>query len=222
MKHLDFCQRGHPFDQANTSVSTTGNRVRRHCKTCMRDRARSRYQLKDRVARADARMKRIEEWKRDISAADLAWAAGHFEGEGTISISAERRNGYARPLASLVSTDRQVIDLFSEWWPTSMAGKKPRIPTPNARPVYRWEINSAVKVRAFIDQMYPHLRTKRCRAKFDVVGEFTDKILAPRAGKVRPRHPEYIEMIRRLNHRGSTPFEHAVENMLPAIEGPKP
>jgi len=168
--------------------------------------AKQRWYDKERAQRASARAARIESWKRDISPADLAWAAGHFEGEGTISISAERRNGYARPLASLASTDREIIELFSAWWPTSIAGKKPRVPSANARPVYRWEINSASKVRAFIDQIGPYLRTARCRAKFEVVSEFTDKVLAPHQGKVKQRHPEYIALIRRLNHRGSAPF----------------
>lgn len=181
-----------------------------------------RYQAKERARRAAARTARIEAWKRDIDPTALAWAAGHFEGEGTISISAERRSGYARPLASLVSTDRQVIELFSAWWPTSIAGKKPRTPSPNARPVYRWEINSAAKVRAFIDQLQPYLRTERCRAKFELVSEFTDKVLAPHEGKIKPRHPEYIALIRRLNQRGRTVLEHATESrLLPALEAPK-
>lgn len=185
--------------------------------------AKQRYDAKQRNARALARTERIEAWKQFISPADLSWAAGHFEGEGTISISAVRRGGYARPLASLASTDLQVIELFSTWWPTSCAGKKPRFPTTNARAVYRWEINSAFKVRAFIDQLGPYLRTERCRAKFSVVSQFTDKVLAPHAGKVKQRHPQYIEMIRRLNHRGSAPFvEQAAEsNILPALEAPK-
>lgn len=201
----------------------------------MSNESASRWYAKERQRRADARAARIETWKRNIGPAELAWAAGHFEGEGTISISAERRNGYARPLASLASTDREVIELFSAWWPTSIAGKKPRIPTANARPVYRWEINSASKVRAFIDQIGQYLRTERCRAKFEIVSEFTDKVLAPHEGKTKPRHPEYIALIRRLNHRGSAPFlgqillgngktvlEHVVAaQMLPAIAGPK-
>lgn len=195
-------------------------------------RANNKYQVVSRVERAKARHARVEAWKRNISPADLAWAAGHFEGEGTISLSAERRSGYVRPLASLASTDLQVICLFSEWWPTSIAGKKPRYPTANSRAVYRWEINSAMKVRAFIDQLQPYLRTERCRAKFALVSEFTDKVLAPHVGKTKQRHPEYIELIRRLNHRGSTPFlgqilllsgktilEHAeAQKMLPFLQ----
>lgn len=180
-----------------------------------------RYRAADRARRAAARAAKIEAWKRDVSPAELAWAAGHFEGEGTISISSERRHGYARPLAALASTDRQVIDLFSTWWPTSIAGKKPRFPTPRARAVYRWEINSAMKVRAFIDQITPFLRTTRCRDKFAVVSEFTDKVLAPHTGKVKQRHPDYITRIRAMNQRGQmmqpsgkTVLEHAQEKQL--------
>lgn len=226
MKKRKACQRGHPFDEANTLLVRKAGRpqMQRQCRTCARERTQARYQAVDRVKRSTARLARIEAWKRAISPAELAWAAGHFEGEGTISISAERRNGYARPLASLASTDREVIELFSAWWPTSIAGKKARYPTANARAVFRWEINSAVKVRAFIDQIQPYLRTVRCRAKFELVGEFTDKVLAPHVGKTKQRHPEYIELIRRLNHRGSAPFvgktvlEQVQEaNMLPAI-----
>lgn len=200
------CLRGHVFDQENTLVTYRAGAPSRHCRACARDRAKTKYHVTDRIKRAEARMARIEEWKREVSPADLAWAAGHFEGEGTISLSAERRDGYCRPLASLASTDRQVIAYFDSWWPTSIAGKKSRIPTPNARPVWRWEINSAVKVRAFIDQIRPHLRTIRCQEKFDLVSEFTNLVLAPHEGKVKQRHPEYIARIRELNHRGSSPF----------------
>lgn len=104
--------------------------------------------------------------------------------------------------------------MFSAWWPTSIAGKKPRFPTPNSRAVYRWEINSAVKVRAFIDQIRPYIRTVRCMAKFAVVSEFTDKMLLPHVGKVKVRHPEYIAQIRLLNRRGRTVLEHAQEKQL--------
>lgn len=202
----DSCINGHSWTEENTYLWPRGDgKFKRCCRACQRNRATVAYEI-DRKKRADKRAERIEEWKRNISTVDLAWAAGHFEGEGTISISAERRNGYARPLASLASTDKQVIELFSKWWPTSIAGKKPRYPTPNARAVYRWEINSAIKVRAFIDQIVPHLRTERCKAKFELISEFVDRVITPYAGKIKTRHPEYIALIRRLNHRGSAPF----------------
>lgn len=205
-KQSECCANGHPWTPENTYLWPRGDgRVKKCCRACANARSTRAYD-KERNRRSVARAERVNDWKRDISPQDLAWAAGHFEGEGTISISAEKRNGYARPLASLASTDLQVIALFSDWWPTSIAGKKPRFPTENARPVYRWEINSAVKVRAFIDQMLPHLRTDRCKAKFALVSEFTDKVLAPHVGKVKERHPEYIAKIRELNHRGASPF----------------
>lgn len=197
--------------------------------------SQQRRNEKDKQRRADVRFLRIESWKRDLSPAELAWAAGHFEGEGTISLSAERRHGYARPLASLASTDKEVIDLFGLWWPTSIAGKSPRFPTPNSRAVFRWEINSAIKVRAFIDQIQPYLRTKRCKDKFALVSEFTNKVLAPGQGKYKARYPEFIARIRELNHRGAAPFlgqimlptgrtvleEVEQSKLLPALSGPQ-
>jgi hypothetical protein len=199
------CKYGHLLTEANSYIyerkGTRAGTFKVMCRICHREAQNRRWQ-KDRLFRAAARAARIEDWKRNISRTDLAWAAGHFEGKGTISISSTGHGGYARPHASLASTDRQVIDLFSTWWPTSIAGKKLRFRTPNSKAVYRWEINSASKVRAFIDQIRPHLRTERCRAKFALVSEFTDLILAPHIGRTRPRHPEYIDAIRRLNHRG--------------------
>jgi hypothetical protein len=203
---ITHCIHGHLYDDANTYFSTRRNgSKKKHCRACARQRAAVYYE-RERERRSSERQQRIEEWKRPISEIDLSWAAGHFEGEGTISISSGRRKGYARPLASLCSTDQQVIALFDLWWPSSMAGIAPRVPTENSRPVYRWGINSAVKVRAFIDQLSPFLRTDRCKQKFDLVGEFVDRILAPHTGKEKPRFPEYIDRIRQMNRRGSLPF----------------
>lgn len=198
------CINGHPFDAENTRVVKRGNgRTSRQCRACCAQRMRVTYDAA-RVSRTARRVAEIEAWKRDISAAELSWAAGHFEGEGTISLSAEKRQGYTRPIVSLCSTDREVIALFDSWWPTS-SNKKPRFPTERARAVYRWELNSAKKIRAFIDQVRPHLRTERCKTKFALVSEFVDKVLEPHTGKTKPRHQEYLPAIRLLNQRGRQP-----------------
>lgn len=226
---IKSCKKGHLLTPENISIINIGNgKVKRLCKTCISIRVKIQLE-KSREKRFDLRKEKIATWKREISDIDLCWAAGHFEGEGTITISAKQREGYARPTASLCSTDLQVIELFNSWWPTSRAGCKPRFPkcNSNAKPVHRWEINSAFKVRAFIDQIEPFLKTDRCKEKFVVVSEFTNKVLEPSQGVRKQRYPEYKEMIMRLNHRGIAPFipsserliEHARSNdLMPKIE----
>lgn len=204
----EACSHGHPFLPENTyvykGIRNGREYIHRYCRKCMKVVITNR-QDRDRLRRLNIRLQKVEAWRRYISPADLAWAAGHFEGEGTITLmgTMDSHDGRVRPLACLCSTDRQIIAMFSAWWPSSASGKTPRKPTKNANLVYRWEINSAAKIRIFIDQILPHIKTDRCRRKFELVSSIADKMLASHRGKRKPRYPEELAEIRRLNRRGT-------------------
>lgn len=41
----------------------------------------------------------------------LSWAAGAFEGEGTVTITKSGKRGYTRPAVMLTSTDREMVNV---------------------------------------------------------------------------------------------------------------
>lgn len=99
-----------------------------------------------------------------------AWAAGLFEGEGTLTIARYPRGDlvYTRPVVTLTMTDRSVVDLFHGWWGGSVAGYQPK---GNARYAWRWTINSRPPIGRFLDDLGPEFRTERVRAKAALLAE---------------------------------------------------
>lgn len=137
----------------------------------------------------------------DVPAADWAWAAGMFEGEGTVTITRSGRRGYTRPLVVLTSTDRSVIDFFNERWPGCVKTYQPR---GNARVAHVWTLNVRPAIRDFLLHLLPHLRTERVRTKALLVIEDVD------ARAQGARSPEYLtrcherrERVAELNRRGA-------------------
>src|SRR6185503_20682498 len=71
-----------------------------------------------------------------------AWAAGYFEGEGSVHIRVvssgrrvkQRRTG--NPTVQIASTDRDLLDTVSHRWGGSVL--RTRINNPKARPAWRW------------------------------------------------------------------------------------
>jgi hypothetical protein len=130
-----------------------------------------------------------------------SWAAGFFEGEGTVTITRSGRRGYTRPLVCLTSTDREVIDLFQARWPGVVRTYQPK---GNARIAHVWTLNVRPTIRAFLVELLPHLRTQRVQAKARLVIEDVD------ARVQGSRDPGYMvacharrEAVAALNKRGS-------------------
>lgn len=133
---------------------------------------------------------------------DACWAAGHFEGEGTVTILKGGRESNFVPQVSLSSTDQQVIRFFCERWPATTMGY--RILGGNTRPVYTWCVRSSVRVHRFLTDITPYLRTDRVKAKAALVFAFCSHMLAEqynREGDKGWKVP-YVERIRRLNEKG--------------------
>src|SRR5712692_947363 len=98
---------------------------------------------------------------------ELNWAAGMFEGEGTIRIaknwSPKGERTYS--LQCMVSnTDHSIIDFFNDRWP---GGNRPERPRGNQRPQRRWVV-SGKQAEAFLRKLRPHLRTNRVLKKVNV------------------------------------------------------
>jgi len=95
---------------------------------------------------------------------ELAWAAGLFEGEGTIRISKPARRNWGTLGVSVVNTDREVVDYFQSRWPGYM--KSATGLGPNRRPAWVWVI-AARQAAAFLRDIRPFVVTARVLRKLD-------------------------------------------------------
>ncbi len=171
-----------------------------------RTAAKRYYDRHIRPKRAAERRAKMDAWCRSVSHDDSCWAAGHFEGEGTISIqSAGRRFPMQfKPMVALASTDKDIISFFSDRWPTVIC--KPRKPTANSRLVYQWRLYGTLRVLRFLEDIYPHIRTSRVRVKAEIVMAFCERLQSceyNREGDKSWKLP-LVEAIRWLNRRGTS------------------
>lgn len=137
---------------------------------------------------------------------DLAWAAGMFEGEGTVTItkaggsSGFYRYGNTRALVSLTSTDPEIVAFFHARWPGVLRSFTPR---GNAKQATTWTLNVGEAIWRFLDDLEPHLRTGAERLKFSIVkADVESRIQGSRDPKYRQERHERRMLIRSLNRRG--------------------
>lgn len=161
---------------------------RRHIKYAAEKRLK---RTMDRVARVEARPK--------IGSLDCAWAAGLFEGEGTVTLSANKAMR-VRPSISVPNTDREVVEFFHRRWGGSIRNHQP---SGNARLVHVWGLSSGEPIECFIRDMLPFIRTRRVRDKMEIVlQDVVDRFANVQRGKVYERSLDRMATIRELNRRG--------------------
>lgn len=121
------------------------------CMVCRRREQQRRY------SQGLPRLERLPKGVRDsrlrlpLTAVDLAYLAGLFDGEGCLT----RANG--RPVIQIGMTDRDVIEYL-----TSLGGTmREEHPPGNRRPLYRWRLLARREVIEFLDAVLPYLRVKR-------------------------------------------------------------
>lgn len=98
----------------------------------------------------------------EVPAFELAWAAGLFEGEGTVRINPRTRRNAYHLVASVANTDREVIDFFHRRWGgtvrfASNAGTR-------RRDAYYWTV-AARMAATFLHDIRPYVVTERVREK---------------------------------------------------------
>lgn len=97
-----------------------------------------------------------------ITAADLAFAAGLMEGEGTVRINAATARNKGALIVSCVNTDRQLIDFLNDRWPGYC---KPATGLrENQRPATVWTI-AARQALAFLDEIEPFVVSDRMKER---------------------------------------------------------
>jgi hypothetical protein len=114
-----------------------------------------------------------------VTESDVAWAAGFFEGEGSISPST-RRGRIEGMSVSLGSTDYDVIERFSKIWGCgSLCGPYQR---GTHKPIWHFRIHNFDDAKTMLERMYPHLGQRRS-ARIDEVLNLVAKaraLLEPR------------------------------------------
>lgn len=94
----------------------------------------------------------------------IAWAAGLFEGEGSVFLVKQKRNGkvYEYTRMELKMTDEDVVIKFKETLGVGHINFKPS--TNHWKDAWCWQLTNKEECRQVIDKFWPYLG-KRRRAK---------------------------------------------------------
>lgn len=110
---------------------------------------------------------------------DLAWAAGVFEGEGTVMLSSSghhdavtgERMPYSRLVVVLASTDLEMVQFFQQRWPARVIRTYVPRTSRNARLAYEWR-PAMVNALQFLWDIEPFVRSRRVREKIALALKF--------------------------------------------------
>ena len=185
----------------NVLVLSSGARKgKRACRACNAERQRQ-WNAAQRKANAVKRGMRFAACRaQGADRETLAWLAGLFEGEGTITLIA-RRDSFTHLLVSVTSTDFEVVERFNAVWPVRRLHRKAG--TATAKPAWVWRMTS-MKAAAFVTDILPFLRTARVEAKARLALQSQAARLpgAQRPDQYRETQMGFLREMRRLNHRG--------------------
>ena len=93
---------------------------------------------------------------------DLAWAAGFFEGEGSVRISKPALRNWGSLCVDIPNTDESLVRFFGQW-----GGSVHFHPQQGRRRAYwRWRVSSR-QAAAFLAEIRPYVRSERVLAKID-------------------------------------------------------
>lgn len=106
-----------------------------------------------------------------MNIADIAWMAGLFEGEGSISIS--KKKGYC--YLQLVSTDEDVLNKFAR-----LADCQNRITYCPRRPhqtknAWKWQTGNRENVTRLLNEMLPFFGERRSAKANEVLAFYNDR-----------------------------------------------
>jgi hypothetical protein len=137
-----------------------------------------------------------------VTPVELAWAAGMFEGEGSVRINVPTKRNLGSLLVDMVNTDAEVVAFFDERWPGYL--RQVAFEGGHRRDYWRWRCAALVAAR-FLTDVLPYLRTDRVREKALLGLEFQDQKTAARSNRTpeyAARQRSYYERMAVLNQRG--------------------
>lgn len=111
---------------------------------------------------------------------DLAYAAGLFDGEGTVTLGRTHANKRRYPVISLTSTTKELVDIMKELFGGSIRARKiPKNPKHNQAWIWELTNDSAIEV---LCKILPHLREPEKIRRADLIVR-KYKLVTPRTGK---------------------------------------
>jgi hypothetical protein len=114
-----------------------------------------------------------------ISTKELAYAAGLFDGEGSVTLVRHRESRSHSPQVSIASNDYEVVFWFKERFAGSIVTKQPRMP--NHSVSYDWRLTDR-RALAFLKLIRPYLVIERKIRRIDLL--LTDYLACtPRNGR---------------------------------------
>lgn len=135
---------------------------------------------------------------------ELAWAAGLFEGEGSVRINSATKRNLGHLLCSVVNTDISVVEYFQKRWPGYLrpaSGLRP-----DQRPAWVWLV-AANKATEFIEEVYPYVITTRVKDKMKLGLAFqkqkSNSPLVNRSLPYKETQKELYLLMKDLNRRGN-------------------
>jgi len=140
-----------------------------------------------------------------MSKADLAYAAGFFDGEGNIGITIKHQEGYAQYFifASVASTDEWACRRFHFMFGGYVRKRPPR-KNPSHKPCWDWRVSSR-QASNFLREVFPYLHLKRDRAelalKFQSAKHFTGRGRAKSDEEKTLEEAQFI-LMQSMNKRG--------------------
>jgi hypothetical protein len=94
---------------------------------------------------------------------ELAWAAGLFEGEGSVRISKPAARNWGSLNVDVPNTDQSIVQFFYGRW----GGSVREVPAQgNRRTYWRWRL-AARQAVPFLEAIRPYLVTDRVRQRVD-------------------------------------------------------
>jgi hypothetical protein len=89
---------------------------------------------------------------------NVAWAAGLFEGEGSIAIGRDKRRGHDTIQLSLSSTDEDVVRAFHQVIGTGYVELRPYA---DRKDQYKWRCCRRREIAKVLDQLAPYFGERR-------------------------------------------------------------
>ncbi len=96
-----------------------------------------------------------------ITDKELAWAAGFFEGEGTVSIMRPTKRNYGSLCVSIANTEKHLLDFFQSRWGGAMREMKM---FGNCKRAWRW-ILSSQQAAVYLADIQPFVFGKRMKER---------------------------------------------------------
>lgn len=140
--------------------------------------------------------------EKAVKATELAWAAGIFEGEGTVTIAVRNSDETYRVLCIVGNTDRSIICFFQKHWPGWVQpayGKRP-----GRKPSWSWTVATR-SADTFMKDILPYIRTVRVRRKIVLAQRFRIhrmKYGVLDRGRYKVAQRRFYGVMRKLNRRG--------------------